>query len=157
MARYARYKSANYPLNIRNNTYRLKSNNKESGFKVLVDLGGNVHDNIFIKEVDIDEIELIFERKYKVIYKGKEYDTFAIGELVINDGKIKLVSSDSEDYHNKGFEKQEQFVFTKNVRIEDIDALVEIIEPIMEFNNLPVERKIIPSTEIKEFIDNELF
>lgn len=112
---FAKYKNKCYPVNLRNGKYRLKSKERESGFKELVDQVGNIHHDIFIKEVTVDELELLFELNYKIIYKGKEYDPFSTGELVINDGEISLFSGDYEDYENNGFEKQEQFVFKKEV------------------------------------------
>ncbi|WP_299091279.1 hypothetical protein [uncultured Metabacillus sp.] len=154
MGKYAKYNNKNYPVNFRNGKYRLKSKEHENGFQELVDLGGNIHHDIFIKEVTLDELELLFELKHKVIYKGKEYEPFSIGELVIHDGRISLFSSDYEDYEKNGFEKQEQFVFKKEVSIDEIEALVEIMEPILDFNELPVERKVIPSNQVKEYLNN---
>lgn len=149
MGKYAKYNNKSYPVNIRNDKYRLRSKEHEDGFNELVDLGGNIHHDIFIKEVTLDEIEFLFELKYKIIYKGKEYEPFAIGELVIDDGEISLFSS---DYESEGFEKQEQFVFKKEVSIDEIDALVEIMEPISIFNKLPENRKVISSIQVKEYL-----
>ena len=153
MSKYATYNKKNYPVNIRRDKFRLKSKEHESGFKELIDLGGNIHPDIFIKEVTLDEIELLFELKYKIIYKGKEYDTFSIGELVIDRGEITIFSSDYEDYESNGFIKVEQFVFQKKVIIDEIDAIVEFIEPILEFNKFPKERKVIPRNQIEIYFN----
>lgn len=115
MGKYAKYNNKIYPVNIRNDKYRLKSNIHENGFRELVDLGGNIHHDIFIKEVNQDEIGLLFELKYKLVYKGKEYEPFFIGKLVLDEKKVSLFSSDYEDYKKNGFEKKEQFVFKKEV------------------------------------------
>lgn len=151
MGKYAVYNNKNYPVNVRNDKFILKSKEHESGFKELIDLGGNIHPDIFIKEVSLDEIELLFELKYKIIYKGKEYDPLSIGELVIDRGEITLFSSDYEDYESNGFIKVEQFVFKKQVSVDEIDALIEVIEPILEFNKFPKERKVIPSIQIENY------
>ena len=151
MGMYAKYNNKNYPVNLRNGKYRLRSKEHENGFNKLVDLGGNIHHDIFIKEVTLDEIEFLFELKYKIIYKGEEYEPFSIGELVIDDGKIYLFRS---DYESNGFEKQEQFVFKKEVSIDEIDALVEIMNPVLEFRELPEEIKVIPIIQVKEYIKN---
>ncbi|MEK3953181.1 hypothetical protein [Psychrobacillus sp. FSL K6-1464] len=151
MGKYSTYNNKNYPVNIRNDKFRLKSKEHESGFKELIDLGGIIHSDIFIKEVTLDEIDLLFELKYKIIYKGKEYDPFSTGELVINSGELTLFSSDYEDYESNGFIKVEQFVFKKQVSIDEIDALVEVIEPVLEFNKFPKERKVVPSNQIEMY------
>lgn len=151
MGKYAAYNNINYPVNVRNDKFILKSKEHESGFKELIDPGGNVHPDIFIKEVTLDEIEFLFVLKYKIIYKGKEYDPFSIGELVIDRGEITIFSSDYVDYESNGFIKVEQFVFQKQVSIDEIDAIVEVIEPILEFNKFPIERKVIPSIQIEMY------
>jgi len=137
MGKYATYNNKNYPVNIRNDKFILKSKKHESGFKELIDLVGNIHPDIFIIEVTLDEIEFLFELKYKIIYKEKEYDPFSIGEFVINSGKITLFSSDYEDYESNGFIKVEQFIFKKQVSVNEIDTLVEVTEPILVFNKFP--------------------
>ena len=154
MGKYATYNNKKYPVNIRNDKFRLKSKEHESGFKELIDLGGNIHPDIFINEVTLDEIDLLFELKYKIIYKGKEYDPFSIGELVIDSGEITIFSSDYEDYESNGFIKVEQFVFQKQVSIDEIDAIVEVIEPILEFYKFPKERKVIPSNQIEKYFSS---
>lgn len=154
MGKYATYNNKNYSVNIRNDMFRLESKKRESGFKELIDLGGNIHPDIFIKEVSLDEIEYLFELKYKIIYKGKQYDPFAIGDLVIDSGEITIFSSDYEDYESNGFIKVEQFVFKKQVSIDEIDAIVEVKEPILEFNKFPKERKVIPGIQIEKYLSN---
>ena len=93
----------------------------------------------------------MFELKYKIIYKGKEYDPFSIGELIIDRGEITIFCSDYEDYESNDFIKVEQFVFQKLVSLDEIDAIVEVIEPILEFNEFPKERKVIPSSQIEKY------
>ena len=46
---------------------RLKTRVPEQGFKELVDLAGNIHKDIFIKEVEMDNVAVIYELYYKVI------------------------------------------------------------------------------------------
>ncbi|MGM9951078.1 MAG: hypothetical protein ACI33P_13185 [Lysinibacillus sp.] len=151
MGTYAEYNGKVYPVTIRNEKCRLKSMENESGFMELIDLGGNLHQDLFVKEVTFDEIDSLFELKYKIIYKGKEYEPFSIGKLVINQGKIMLFSNDVKDLEDNAFEKQEQFVFKKEVAIDEIDSLIEIKEPMLDFSSLPKERKVIPNDEIEAY------
>ncbi|TXC89521.1 hypothetical protein FS935_16705 [Metabacillus litoralis] len=153
MGKFAKYKNKVYPVFIRNGKYRLKSIAREPGFKELVDLTGKVHQDIYVKEVDLEDLELIYERKYRIIYQGREYKPFAIGELVIENFKISLFSSDYLDYEKNGFIKKEQFVFMKEVSINEIDRLVLIKTPIDKFKELPEEKIIIPSNDILEYYE----
>ncbi|MCZ8535485.1 hypothetical protein [Psychrobacillus psychrodurans] len=64
MGKYATFNNKNYPVNIRNDKYRLKSKEHESGFKELIDLGGNIHPDIWDVEHSLNggcaEKNLIF-------------------------------------------------------------------------------------------------
>ena len=120
MGTYAEYNGKVYPATIRNGKCRLRSSDHESGFVELIDLGGNIHHDLFVKEVTLDEIDALFELKYKIVYKGKEYSPFSIGKLVIDRGKIMLFSNNAKDVEDNGFQKQEPFVFKKEVAIDEM-------------------------------------
>ena len=151
MGTYAEYNGKVYPAAIRNGKCRLRSGEDESGFVELIDLGGNIHHDLFVKEVALDEIDALFELKYKIVYKGKEYSPFSIGKLVIDQGKIMLFSNNAKDVEDNGFQKQEPFVFKKEVAIDEIDCLIEIKEPMLDFSSLPTETKVIPNDEIEAY------
>lgn len=66
---YAVYKNKIYLANIRQSKVRLKTRVAEPGFKELVDLAGNIHNDIFIKEIDINDVDIIYELEYRVLYR----------------------------------------------------------------------------------------
>ncbi|MFK9092121.1 hypothetical protein [Bacillus salipaludis] len=152
MSTYALYKQKNYPVNIRGQVLRLRSYNKESGFHELVDLAGNRHDDIFIKEVSIDDVDEVYELKINVIYKGKEFETYSIDPASLHENSILLFSMDPKDVQDFGFIKHEQFVFQKKIALPDVDALVEIKKPLLKFEAQPESRQMIPSHLIKDYI-----
>jgi hypothetical protein len=49
MSRFALYKDNIYPLNVRDDNLRLRSNFKEERFKELIAISVNKHNDIFIK------------------------------------------------------------------------------------------------------------
>ncbi|MGO5073032.1 hypothetical protein ACTQ4K_03595 [Clostridium sporogenes] len=61
---YAVYNNKVYLANVRKSKVRLKTRVAELGFNELVDLPGNIHKDIFIKEVDIDNVDIIYEVDY---------------------------------------------------------------------------------------------
>ncbi|MDZ5000993.1 hypothetical protein GNF79_18395, partial [Clostridium perfringens] len=67
---YAIYKNKIYLANVRQSKVRLKTRVAELGFNELVDLAGNVHKDIFIKEVDMNDVDIIYEVEYRVLYRG---------------------------------------------------------------------------------------
>lgn len=154
MGKYAEYQGKTYPVVIRNGKYRLRSRVQDMGFEELIDLGGNKHKDIFVKEVKIEDIDVIYELQYKIIYQGKEYSPFVIGELAIENDKITLFSKDYEDYEKNGFQKKEQFVFVKEVGIDNIEGIIEIKKPILDFKGLPEEKKYLSKNSISHYINN---
>lgn len=135
---------------------RLRSRILEEGFSELIDLVGNIHNDIFIKEVDIDDVNIIYNLEYKVIYKGKEFVPWAIGKFILETDKIPLGTSDDNDAKNYGFKKMEQFVFKKEVLIDEVDALIEIKKPILKFKHIDEEVRKIDKKDIRSYLNNIL-
>ncbi len=152
MNNYAVYNKKDYSANIRNHVLRLRSNIKESGFNELVDLAGNKHDDIFIKEVSLEDVELVYELKINAIYKGKEFETYGVDSSTLEKNYILLFSMDYKDVNDYSFSKHEQFVYQKQVALDDIDALVEIKKPVLKWENQPELRKLIPNNTIQEYL-----
>ncbi|MGN7298200.1 hypothetical protein [Ferdinandcohnia sp. SAFN-114] len=152
MSVYAIYQNKNYPVNIRGQVLRLKCVYKNNGFQELIDLAGNKHKDIFIKEVSFDDVELVYELKINAIFKGKEFETYGVDTSTLENNYILLFSKEYEDVNNYGFIKHEQFVYQKEAKLEDIDSLVEIKKPILKWENQPESRKTIPSNKIQEYL-----
>ncbi|NLJ98942.1 MAG: hypothetical protein GX320_06735, partial [Tissierellia bacterium] len=53
-----------------------------------------------------------------------------------------------------GFIKKEQFIFDKNVFLDEIDALIEIKKPILKFSNLKEQKTTIKQKDIRNYISN---
>ncbi|MED4693173.1 hypothetical protein [Peribacillus frigoritolerans] len=123
--KYAIYNHMDYRLNIRNDRLRLRTHEPEQGFRELVDQTGNMT-NLFIKDVTKEEVDLVYELKFLVAYKGKEFEPYSLGRHILDENEISLFSMDSNDVDCYGFEKLEQFVFKKNVPLDDIEAIIEM-------------------------------
>lgn len=152
MSVYAIYQNKNYPVNIREQVLHIISKYKNNGFQELNDIAGNKHDDIFIKEVTLDDVELVYELKINAVYNGREFETNGVDSSTLEKNYILLFSMDYEDVNNYGFIKHEQFVYQKEVKLEDIDSLVEIKKPILKWENQPESRKTIPSNKIQEYL-----
>lgn len=85
-------------------------------------------------------------------YKGKEFGPYSLGRHILDENEISLFSMDSNDVECFGFEKQEQFVFKKDVPLDDIEMIIEVKKPILIFEDLPESRKVIPRGEIRDYI-----
>ncbi|MGE7607772.1 hypothetical protein ACQKML_14280 [Peribacillus frigoritolerans] len=150
--KYATYNQKDYHLNIRNDMLRLRSNTPDPGFQELIDLGGNKHPNLYIKVVAIEEVNFAYELDFLVTYKGKEFSPYSLGGHILDENEISLFSMDSNDVDCYGFEKQEQFVFKKDVPLDDIESIIEVKKPILIFEDSPESRKVIPRGEVRDYI-----
>ena len=154
---YCKYKNKIFPLDIHSNTLELTSNESEdinNGFKEYIDVLGNKHSDILIKEVSLDEVEFAYELSYKVIYKGTEFNPWAIGKLIINKDEISLFTSNSEQANQYEFTKKEQFIFKKEVKLDEIEALIEIKKPILKFKYIKEEKIKIEKKDIRNYLKN---
>lgn len=137
------YKGKNFLMDIYNNKVELTSSKKEdlnNGFKEYVDVLGNRHSDILVKEVSVDDLEFAYELNYKVIYKDIEFEPWCIGKHILKEEKISLFTSSSDLASLYGFNKEDQFVFKKELKLNDIEALIEIKIPILKFNQMKEER-----------------
>ncbi|MFJ5751025.1 hypothetical protein [Peribacillus frigoritolerans] len=149
--KYAIYNHKDYLLNIRNDRLRLRTHEPEQGFREVFDQTGN-KTNLFIKDVTKEEVDLVYELKFLVAYKGKEFEPYSLGRHILDENEISLFSMDSNDAACYEFEKQEQFVFKKDVPLNDIEAIIEMKKPLLIFEDLPESRKVIPRGEVRDYI-----
>lgn len=151
---YAIYRNNIYLANIRQSKVRLKTRIAEPGFKELVDLAGNIHNDIFIKEVEINDVDIIYEQEYSVLYRGSEYECLKVNSQTLDRNYITISTNDSDLAEKYGFIKKEQFIFDKNVILDEIDELIEIRKPILKFSNLKEQKIIISQKDIRNYISN---
>ena len=151
---YAIYKNKIYLANVRQSKVRLKTRVAELGFNELVDLAGNVHKDIFIKEVDMNDVDIIYEVEYRVLYRGNEYKCLKVAKETVDINYITIFTSDSDIANQCGFIKKEQFIFDKDVSLDEIDALIEIKKPILKFSNLKEQKITINQKDIKNYLSN---
>ncbi|MEI2401165.1 hypothetical protein V8V88_38595, partial [Paenibacillus phytohabitans] len=100
MSKYAIYQNKIYPVNPTGQVLRLKSTNQDNGFHVLTDLAGNKHDDIFIKEVSREDVELVYELKINAIYKGREFETYGVDSSTLEKNYILLFSMEYDDVND---------------------------------------------------------
>lgn len=151
---FAIYNNKIYIANIRNMKVRLKTRIHEQGFKELVDLAGNFHNDIFIKEVEMDDVDIIYELIYKVIYKSMEFELFTSKKHMLEYNQVTLYTKEFNIAEKYGFKKKEQFVYDKVIQLDEIEALIEIKKPIIKFNYMQEERIRIEQKDIKSYSEN---
>jgi len=149
---YANYKNKIYLANIRQSKVRLKTRMKEQEFNELIDIAGNVHQDIFIKEVNISEVDTIYEVEYRILYKGSEYKCLKVSKELLDTNYITIYTSDRKIAEKYGFIKKEPFIYDKNVLLDEIEGLVEIKKPILNFSYLKEQKIIINQKYVRDYI-----
>lgn len=154
---YAIYKKKIYKLNILENSFEIYSESKDivdSSFKEIKIQQGFFSRIIYTKEIKITDIELAYELKYKAIFKGREYECLKVTKETVDINYITIFTSDSDIAVQYGFIKKEQFIFDKNVFLDEIDALIEIKKPILKFSNLKEQKITIDQKDIRHYLLN---
>ena len=157
MAKYGLYKNKTYLLDIFNNVLELTSRESEdinNGFQEYIDVTGKKHNNIFTKEVSIDDIEFAYELEFKVVYKGIEFEPWAIGKFILENNQLSLFTDSPAVAEQYEFMKQEQFVFKKEIPLDDLDALIEIKKPILKFKDMNKVVTRIEKKDIRDYLEN---
>lgn len=153
MNAFAIYKDKVYPLNIRDGSLRLKSNIKEEGFKQLIDIAGNEHNDLFIKELSEEDVELAFEIEVVVVFKGEEFQLFTA--VSPEDITVKITSFNPEQAKQFDFEIHEPFVFKKEISFDEVEEIIEIRKPILKWEGQPESRRIIPKQLYNAYLEGE--
>ncbi len=152
------YKKKVYKVHLDNELLILSSSEVsdkvKNGFTDYVDVLGRSHSNFFENKVTIDEVEIVYELQINAIYKGKEFETYAVGSFCLLESHILLFSNVSKDIEEYGFVKEEQFVFKKEISLDEVEALVEIKKPILKFKGMTNSKRLIPNDSILEYIRN---
>ena len=152
---YAIHNNKIYKLNISEDNIEIFTKSKDkvnSSFKEVKIQQGFLSSTIYTKEINITDIELAYELRYKVVYKGNEYDCLKIDSETLDINYITIYTSDFEIAEKFGFIKKEQFIYDKNVPLDEIDALVEIKKPILKFSDLEEQKIIIDQTNVRAYL-----
>jgi hypothetical protein len=144
-------------LDINNNKIELTSNNivnRNIGFQEYVDVLGNSHSDILIKNIDKEELEFAYELNYEVVYNNILFEPWAIGRFCVEQDRISLYTNDPEQAENYGFTKEAKFVYKKEVNLDEIEALIEIKVPILKFSYMKEERTKITQKSMRSYLLN---
>lgn len=153
--RYCIYKEKLFKnVEIREGKIELVSPIYQEGFSNYVDVIGRVHSDLFIKTVELAEVDSIYDEIINICYKGIYFDLFVpITPISVEDNKYVLFTSSEEIAQKFDFEKKEQFVFAKEICKEQIDSIKITQKPIKEFEKQGVKEIIISRNEIDTWLN----
>ncbi len=151
---YCNYKNKKYKAKIQDKKLLIISKIKEEGFNNYIDVLGREHNDLFMKEVDFSEAEIVYEENIEIKFKGIYFQVFpsVIRRTDIEDNRFTLFTSSEELAKEYGFEKKEQFVFEKDISKEQIEMIKIIQNPIKEFERSEIKEIVIEKSDIDKWL-----
>ena len=102
----------------------------------------------------MDGIDIIYEIEYRVLYKRREYECLKVNSKTLDVNYIIIFTSDLDIAEKYGFIKKEQFIYDKDIYLDEIDALIEINKPILKFSYLKEQKIKIDPKDIMDYLSN---
>lgn len=149
---YCAYENKTYRVKARNKKIVIISRSKQEGYDKYIDVLGKEHDDLYVKEVDFKEVEVVYKEIIEIRFRGKYFELFSSGitQSNIENGQFTLFTSSEELAREYTFEKKEQFVFTKDISKEQIEVIKIVQKPIKEFETYGTKEIVIEREHIDE-------
>ncbi|MET1176827.1 hypothetical protein ABG775_02420 [Peribacillus simplex] len=116
--KYAMHIGSEYSFNLlEDKSIRLISHKQadlSQGFKHL-------DENIYIKNVSVEEVENLFKINSKAIYKGRVFPASEDRKT----GKVLLDTTNTELAKKMGFERTDKYMYSKSVEWDEVEIIEE--------------------------------
>ncbi|NMC56524.1 MAG: hypothetical protein GYA50_04815 [Eubacteriaceae bacterium] len=130
----------------------LLSRSKDEGFTEFINSKGVLVENKYIIDIPIADLEDAYELWHDVIYKGNQFEADNI-ETLLESGSVDIDTDDLDTANKFGFKMQDQYWYSKTIKFKDIEALIEIKEPILKFEKTKqTTTHTIPKEEIMDYV-----
>lgn len=155
---FCNFKNSKYSAKIRNNKILITTKTKQDGFVNYIDVLGQEHNDLFMKELDLNEVEVVYKENIELCYKGIYFQLFSstIKPENIKDNRFMLFTDSEKLAQEYAFEKKEQFVFVKDITREQIEKIKIIQNPIKGFEAYGINETIIEKENIEEWLLMEM-
>jgi len=135
--------------------YRVISSKKEEGFEEYIDIVGEKRPDIFVKDVDIHELDYLYKIVYEIQYKGHFFDVMSAMKRITIDEDWFVIRAGIEKYElieKLGFEVYDKGEWRKEIGRKDIEALKIIEKPLEIFKDQGLKIKILEGKDIDDFL-----
>lgn len=149
------YKGKKYRVAKDSTSFWLVSREKEEGFEEYVDMFGEKHPDLFVKDVDIHELDYLYEIEYEIQYKEYFFDVMSFMNRKLIDKDLFMLNAGIEKYElmeKLGFEVYDKGQWWKKIGRKDIEVLKIIEEPLGIFKDRGSKVKILEGKAIDEFL-----
>ena len=152
---YGIYKGKKYRVAKDSTSFWLVSQEKEEGFEEYIDIVGEKRPDIFVKDVDIHELDYLYEIWYEIQYKGHFFDVISYMNRKLIEKDLFVLNAGIEKYpliEKLGFEVYDKGQWWKEIGRKDIEALKIIEKPLGIFKDQGSKVKIIEGADIDDFL-----
>ena len=154
---YGIYKGKKYRVAKISTFYRVISSEKEEGFEEYINIVGEKSPDIFVKDVDIHELDYLYEIDYEIQYRGYFFDVMTAMIRMVIDEDCFAIRAGIEKYpliEKLGFEVYDKGEWWKKIGRKDIEALKIIEKPLGIFKDQGLKVNIIKGKDIDGFLDS---
>ena len=149
------YKGKKYRVAKISTSYRVISKEKEEGFEEYINIVGEKSPDIFVKDVDIHELDYLYEIWYEIQYKGHFFHMMSAMKRITIDEDWFAIRAGIEKYElieKLGFKVYDKGEWWKEIGRKDIEALKIIEKPLGIFKDRVSKVKIIEGADIDDFL-----
>ena len=127
---------------------------EKEDFINYIDVLGNEHSELFMKIVNANEVDIIYNEDILIKYKDKYFHLFAdkvSRNAVLADSYMIWTNSEqlAQEYI---FEKKEQFVFIKYITRKEIGAVKIVKTPVLDFKDIEQSEEIIEGDALDSWL-----
>lgn len=151
---YCIYRNKRYLAEVKNSKIEITSNHRYEGFIEYVDVIGRTHDDLFIRKLDIDEVDVIYKEDVLIKYQDNYFELFAdkIYKNNILDNSYMIWTNSEQLAQKYVFIKKEQFVFIKYITREEIEAVKIVKKPILVFKEKEPSEEILEGDDLDNWL-----
>ncbi|WP_273450630.1 hypothetical protein [Streptococcus ferus] len=137
--------------------YTLISKVRYDGFEQYINILGQVAENTFVKEVNENDLDYLYELSYELKYKGRWFHLFtALNPRAISEDYFEIILSfldleEKELAEKLDFERTDKFYYTKRIYRKDIEELKVIELPQGIFSSQGKKETILEGQEIDDY------
>lgn len=151
---YCVYNGKKYKIKKKNDKYIITSRVRKEDFINYIDVLGNEHSELFMKIVNANEVDIIYNEDILIKYKDKYFHLFAdkvSRNAVLADSYMIWTNSEqlAQEYI---FEKKEQFVFIKYITRKEIGAVKIVKTPVLDFKDIEQSEEIIEGDALDSWL-----
>ena len=112
---YCEYRGARYKIKKRKGEYIVTSRQRKEGFINYIDVLGNEHSDLYMKNVKVNDVDVIYTEDVFVKYKTVNFQLFEdkITRNAVQENSYMIWTASEQLAYDYGFEKKEQYVFVK--------------------------------------------